>query len=119
MKKILTNWLAGILAILATIWLARLLGLKLFWPEEWKIVLFIPILGLVNAVIGSLLRLFAAPITCLTLGLFGFIINGIVFYTAGVLTGAEMDFWTAVFGAVCMAVISGPLNLMLGNKKED
>jgi len=119
MKKTLLGWLGGILSILATISLAKLLGLHLYWPQQWKIILFVPILGLVNVFIGSLLRIFAAPITCLTLGLFGFVVNGIVFYTAGVLTGAKMDLPAAIFGAICMAVISGPINWMLGKNKED
>lgn len=118
MKKVLIGWFAGIVAVLVTIWLSKSLGLKLEWSHPWQIVVFVPILGIVNAFIGSLLRLFAAPITCLTFGLFGFIINGIVFFVAGVITGAEMSFWTAVFGAVCMGIITGPLNALLGNKED-
>jgi putative membrane protein len=119
MKKIILGWLGGVLAVMATISIAKLLGLELYWDEQWKIILFIPILGLVNAFIGTLLRIFAAPITCMTLGLFGLVVNGVVFYTAGVLTDANMDLPAAIFGAICMSLISGLINLILGINKED
>lgn len=118
MKKALVSWLAGVLAVLATVWLAKQLGILLYWPEKWKILIFIPILAIVNAVLGSAMRILTVPLTCLTFGLFHFVVNAIVFYTAGVLTNAKMNFWSAVFGSICVSVLSGIANWMLGNSKE-
>jgi putative membrane protein len=42
------------------------------------LILFTVILGVVNAFIGPIIRLLSRPITCITLGLFTFIINAIL-----------------------------------------
>jgi putative membrane protein len=42
------------------------------------LLLFTVVLGVVNTFIGPIIRLFSLPITCLTLGLFTFIINAIL-----------------------------------------
>ena len=118
MKKALLSWLAGILAVLATVWLAKQLGILLYWPEKWKILIFIPILAVVNAVLGSIIKLLTVPLTCLTFGLFHFVVNAIVFYTAGVLTDAKINFWSALFGSICVTAFSSVANWLLGNKKE-
>lgn len=110
MMRMLVRWLIGVVAVLITIQIARVLGLKLEWDPAWKIVLFVPVLAVANAVIGNILRFFSAPITCITLGLFGFVINALVFWIAGAATGAEMTFLSALFGSICVTVIAAPLN---------
>lgn len=42
------------------------------------LLLFTVILGVVNAFIGPIIRLLSLPITCITLGLFTFIINAVL-----------------------------------------
>ncbi len=112
-KRMLTRWLIGIVAVLIAVWLAKTLRLQLQWPDIWRIVIFVPVLALVNGVLGTLLRFLSVPLTCLTLGLFGFVINAIVFWTAGALTGAQMNFLSALFGSVVVTVISSPLSAIV------
>lgn len=111
--RILLRWAFGVIAVLITIRLAHLLGLTLKWPSLASLIVFIPMLALANAVIGSMLRLLALPITCITLGLFSFVINALVFWIAGAATGATMSFWGALFGSLCMALVSGLLNSLI------
>ena len=73
------------------------------------------VLGLVNALIRPILVLLTLPVTLLTLGLFIFIINGLLFWLVGSLDlGFKVDgFWTAVFGAIVYSVISWLLSALL------
>lgn len=69
-------------------------------------------LGLVNALIRPLLLLLTLPVTLLTLGLFIFVINGLLFWFVGsVLKGFVVDgFWFGVLGAVLYSIISWGLS---------
>lgn len=69
-------------------------------------------LGLVNTLIRPLLLLLTLPVTLLTLGLFIFVINGLLFWFVGsVLKGFVVDgFWFGVFGAVLYSIISWGLS---------
>ena len=111
--RMLTRWLIGIIAVMVAIRLAQLLGLPLRWPGIWQVVIFVPVLALANAVLGTVLRLLSLPLSCLTLGLFGFVVNALVFWEAGALTGATMNFWSALFGSVVVTLISSPLSAIV------
>ncbi|HUW26866.1 MAG TPA: phage holin family protein [Gallionella sp.] len=69
-------------------------------------------LGLVNTLIRPLLLLLTLPVTLLTLGLFIFVINGLLFWFVGsVLRGFVVDgLWYGVFGAVLYSIFSWGLS---------
>ncbi len=69
-------------------------------------------LGLVNTLIRPLLLLLTLPVTMITLGLFIFVINGLLFWFVGsVLRGFVVDgFWYGVFGALLYSVFSWALS---------
>ena len=77
------------------------------------------VLGLINALIRPILILLTLPATILTLGLFIFVINGLLFWFVGSLDlGFTVDgFWTAVLGAVVFSVISWVLSALLPGRK--
>ncbi len=108
-KKAVVHWIVGIIAVSVAVWLAQKLGLKLEWQPAWKIVIFVPVLALVNATVGPVLRLASMPVNCLTFGLFGFVINALVFWLAGIITGAQMTFLSALFGSVVVSVVGALL----------
>ncbi len=68
-------------------------------------------LGLVNALIRPLLLLLTLPVTLITLGLFIFVINGMLFWFVGsVLRGFVVDsFWHGVLGAVLYSIFTWAL----------
>jgi putative membrane protein len=115
----LKKWLIGIVAILITVWVLKQLPpiFNLEWKSLWGPVVFVPVLAISNAIIGSILRLASAPISCLTLGLFGFVINAIIFWIAGVITGAQMHLLAPVVGSVLYTVISAPFTSALKEKE--
>ena len=69
-------------------------------------------LGLVNTLIRPLLLLLTLPVTLITLGLFIFVINGLLFWAVGsVLRGFIVDsFWHGVMGAVLYSIFSWALS---------
>ena len=66
------------------------------------------VLGLVNALIRPLAILLTLPATILTLGLFIFVINGLLFWWVGsFLEGFRVaGFWPGFFGAIVYSLIS-------------
>ena len=69
-------------------------------------------LGLVNTLIRPLLLLLTLPVTLVTLGLFIFVINGLLFWFVGsVLRGFVVDgFWYGVLGAALYSIFSWALS---------
>jgi putative membrane protein len=66
------------------------------------------VLGLVNTVIRPLLILLTLPATILTLGLFIFVINGLLFWFVGSFIQGFVvaGFWWGVLGAIVYSIIS-------------
>ena len=69
-------------------------------------------LGLINTLIRPLLILFTLPVTLVTLGLFIFVINGLLFWFVGsVLRGFVVDgFWPGILGAALYSIFSWALS---------
>jgi len=66
------------------------------------------VLGLLNAVVRPVLLILTLPITIITLGLFSFVINALLFlFAASFLAGFEViGFWTALIGSIAMTVVN-------------
>jgi len=82
------------------------------------------VFGLVNATLGKVVRFVSIPLYILTLGLFGLIVNGFMFWIVAWLSGlagfglAVGGFWWGVLAALVMAVLSGIMNGLLGTRKK-
>ncbi len=78
--------------------------------------------GVVNAVLGSILRLLALPVTFLTLGLFALVINAILLWVTGVAAGSlglglQVDgFIPAFLGALVIGVTRALLNAVVDRR---
>jgi len=118
MTRALVRWAIGVIAVLVAIEVVGLLGAKLEWPTVWRIVIFVPVLALANAIVGGLLRVLTLPLNCLTFGLFGFVVNASIFWVAGIVTGARMNLWGALIGSACMTLISAPLNAVFDRRRD-
>jgi putative membrane protein len=73
------------------------------------------VLGFLNAVLRPIISFFALPVTILTIGLFTFVVNGIVFALAAwIVPGFSVTgFGSAMLGALAFSVISFILNLVV------
>lgn len=95
-------------------------GLDLTEHAVWKLPLAGLLVGLVNALVLPLLRLVTLPLHCATLGLSTLLVNAALFYWVGHLgLGLEVvTFWGALFGTLCVSVISTALGFLLPDRKE-
>lgn len=78
------------------------------------------VFGLVNAFIRPILQLLTCPLMVLTLGLFVFILNAFLLWLTAQLAQAlglafvVTGFWSALIGAIIIAIVSTVLNLFVG-----
>jgi len=79
------------------------------------------VIGLLNALIRPILLILTLPITILTLGLFVFVINGLVFWlVARFLEGFHIaSFGWAIVAAIVYSLISWALNSLLFRRRFD
>jgi putative membrane protein len=78
------------------------------------------VLGLINTFIRPLLVLLTLPVTLLTLGLFIFVINGLLFWFVGsFVSGFHVNgFWSAMGGAILYSIISWALAAIFLHKRD-
>ena len=70
------------------------------------------VFGIVNMLLGPILRLLSAPITWLTHGLFSFVVNYLLFaiaahFTPGFRASGDVNHWLAyLYGTIVMMLVS-------------
>lgn len=108
MMRLLLRWGLNALALMALPYLFSSIRIENFWTA----MLVALVLGLLNAVVRPVLILLTLPITVLSLGLFIFVLNGLLFWlVASFVAGFQVaGFWPAVGGAIVYSVISWALN---------
>ncbi len=81
------------------------------------------IFGAVNVLIKPILKLFAFPITVITLGLFALVINaGMLLLTARFAAGygfTVRGFVPALLGSILVSIVSAVLGLLIPDKDTD
>ena len=104
MQRFLIHWLLIAIALGATAWI--LPGVHVDSIEALLVAALV--LGFLNAVLKPLLVLLTLPITILSLGIFYFVLNAILFALgAGLVPGFQVDgFGWAFLGALLMSLLS-------------
>src|SRR5258708_19861104 len=104
--KLLLVWLINALALLALPYVVPSVQVDSFYTALIAALL----LGFVNTLIRPLLVLLTLPVTVVTLGLFIFVINGLLFwFFASFVKGFSVaGFWSAFFRPILYAPISSP-----------
>jgi putative membrane protein len=101
--RLLLGWAinAGVLLLLP--YLIPAVHIRDFWTALGVAL----VLGLLNAIVRPILIVLTLPITVLTLGLFLFVLNGVMVWWVGrMFDGFEVDgFWWAVLAAFVYSVI--------------
>ena len=110
---VLIRWAVIAVAFAVTSWI--LSGMEVsggVWGYLWVSALF----GIVNAVLGTLLRLVTLPLTLVTLGLFSLVVNAVLLEVTDALTGhlsIDEFFWTAIWAAIILAVVAVLLEVVV------
>ncbi len=115
--RLLLVWLVNTLALLALPYVFPWVTVDSFQAA----LIAALVLGLINALIRPLLILLTLPATVLTLGLFIFVINGLLFWWVGsFVTGFRVGgFWSGVFGAIVYSLISWLLSSLLPQRQVE
>lgn len=111
MLKLILVWLINALCLLAVAHLVPGVHVVNFTAALFAAA----VLGLINVFIKPVLSLLTLPITVLTLGLFSFVLNALMFGLAAYfLSGFNVDgFWAALIGALVFGVLSWIANSVL------
>ncbi|HEU4352371.1 MAG TPA: phage holin family protein [Burkholderiales bacterium] len=111
MLRLALVWLINAVALIAVAYLMPSISVSSFGAALVAAL----ILGLVNAVVRPVLVLLTLPVTILTLGLFIFVLNGLLFWMVGSwLEGFNVGgFWAGVFGAIVFSLVSWALSALI------
>jgi putative membrane protein len=111
MMNSLLHWAVSAIAVMITAYLVKGFKVKSFFSALGAAI----VIGLANAVIWPILIFLTLPINILTLGLFTFVVNGMVLkICAWVMPGFEIDSWlSAIFGAIILSIVGTGLHYVL------
>jgi len=114
--RLLLTWIINALALLALPYLMQSVHVESISAA----LIAALVLSLVNTLIRPLLVLLTLPVTFVTLGLFIFIINGILFWVVAQMVGGFQvaGFWSAVGAAVLYSLISWVLSALVLKKND-
>jgi putative membrane protein len=105
------HWVVSAFALMITAYIVPGFKVKSFGSALITAV----VIGLANVVIWPILFFLTFPINILTLGLFTFVVNGMVLkICAALLPGFVVDSWfAAIIGAIFLSIISTGLHYFL------
>lgn len=111
MLRILVVWLINAAALAAVAYLMPSVSVE----SAGAALAAALVLGLVNALVRPVLVLLTLPVTIVTLGLFIFVINGLLFWAVGsFVSGFHVaGFWAGVVGAIIFSLISWLLSALV------
>ena len=111
MLKLLATWIVNALALLALPYVVSSIQVAGLGTA----LLVAVVLGLINTLLRPLLVLLTLPVTLLTLGLFIFVINALLFQLADTLVdGFHVGgFWSALVGSIIYSLVSWALSALL------
>jgi putative membrane protein len=118
LRRLLIRWLTSTLAIFVAVWLVP--GIEFVGPG-WQLGIVAIILGLLGALLRPLLLLFTLPLILLTLGFFVLVINALLLALTSALADQlgiafQVDgFGSALLGGLVISLVSGVLNLLVGD----
>jgi putative membrane protein len=119
--RLLLVWLLNAVALIGVAHVVPGIKIAGLWGTQGITTALIAafVLGLVNTIIRPLLVLLTLPVTILTLGLFFFVINGLLFWAVGTfLPGFTVSgFWAGFIGAIVYGIIGWLLSMLLQKRR--
>lgn len=119
------RFLIRLLINAAALWVAtRFVAGVTFSGDPVYLLLVALVFGLLNALLRPLLKLLTCPLLILTLGLFTFVINGIILWLTSALSGRlgfgfhVAGFWAAFWGALVVSIVSILLSLLVPDPSD-
>lgn len=131
MGRFLLRWVVLAVAVIAAsaICQALNLGFQAKAGNAGEVVILmlgVAVLAILNATLGKILKLITLPLSCLTLGLFAFVINALIFWMAASLElGFRITqegwagFLAAAVASALVSLINGALQLLIPPKDDE
>ena len=115
--KILLGWVLNAFALVIVTFVIQGIQVDTFMAAMMAAL----VIGLVNMLIKPILLILTLPITIITLGLFIFVVNGLLFYAVGhFIQGFHVQNMTAgILGALVYSIISWVLTIALVPDKDE
>ena len=110
---LLVRWVALAAAFAFTAWVLN--GMDIsggFWAYVWVALIF----GIVNAIIGTILRVLTLPFNLITLGIVSLFITAVLLSITDALTShltIDDFFWTTIWAAIILAVAAVFVEMIL------
>lgn len=114
--KFIIRWLLGALALVAISYYI-VPGIKI--ADFYSALVAALVLGFVNALIKPIIIILTLPVNIITLGLFTFVINALLFWFVSTIVKGFFvaDFAAAFWGALCLSVASWIIQIFFGSHK--
>ena len=114
--KLILKWLFSALALLAVAYLYSGVQVQNYTSALWAAA----VIGLLNILVRPLLVILTIPVTVITLGLFLFVINALMFWAAAsLLDGFNVSgFGAALIGSIIYSLLSMAIDALLGQFKR-
>jgi putative membrane protein len=119
------SFLVRLLVNGAALWVATRLVDGVTYTGGWLPFLAVALVfGLVNAVVRPIARILTFPLILVTLGIFLFVINGLMLWLTGRVSAAlglgfsVAGFWPAFWGALVVTIVSTLLSLVIKDTKD-
>lgn len=103
--RLLLNWLLSAISLLLVSYIVPGFFVRGFTAA----LIAALVIGLVNATLGLFLKIITLPLTLLTLGIFGLVINALMLMFASTLLSPNFvvrGFWPAFLGAIVLSLIN-------------
>jgi putative membrane protein len=119
--QFLLRLLATAAALGAAVWLVP--GIEHAGPL-WHLLIVALVFGVVNAVVRPILLYLSCPLVVLTLGLFMLVLNALMLWLTGALSGAlgiafhVTGFLPAFIGGLVVGIVSALLNIFVGRRRK-
>ena len=118
------SFLVRLLINAAALWVAvQLVPGVTFTGRPLHLVAVALVFGVLNAIVRPILLIFSLPLMLITLGLFTFVVNGILLWLTSVLSGAMglgfnvSGVFAALIGALVVSIVSVVLTIFVGKER--
>jgi putative membrane protein len=122
--RLILRWIVNAAALALTIWVLHRVGMASWTGGAGAggavtALIAVLIMAIVNALIRPIVTFLTLPLSCATFGLFAFVINAVMFWLVGDLSGAFRVHWQgALAGSILMGIISGIASHVIVSPRE-
>ncbi|MBP3891652.1 MAG: phage holin family protein [Solobacterium sp.] len=113
----MTRLLRSLILSALSLWVIDVLLEGVFFRDAKTLIVTAIVLGVLNAVVKPILKVLTLPINVMTFGIFSFLLNGIVLYTAFQFSGGNINsVLTATIAAILLTIVNGTFEKLFGKK---